>query len=662
MLARLRSRTHIGHPTRLRGYWEFPSSIELVGTGDLDISGWALGDGPALPTVTLFRNGLPIGRQTASIHRADLDEAIADGDVGGGWHFMLRSSPSGMRDRIDVIVSTDRTSLHLGTRVLIGQPLDQEIRGAIDSPRDGQVVYAGSALPVFGWMLFGERPADTVEVCLGDRDPIRVRRAIPRADVFTALGASDPSAIAAGFGELIPISPELAGQDIPLYVKAAGQDGAMWFASDVTIRVEQRSVSGAVLGAPLEHPPRRRLAQSGSSALRVCIFTHSLALGGGQLYLHELVTRLARDHPVDMLVVSPVDGPLRADLEAVGVAVHITHHYPVSEVYYQGRVNELALIIEAFNADVVLVNTLGVFPAVEAALQLHLPVFWAVHESFDLDVFAVLNWGESGLHPAIRQRWINCLSEAEVIFESHATRVLFEQMVPQMHSRNLRYGIDLIAVKRYCEQHDRNKLRKELEIGQGSRVLLCMGIFEERKSQLALVVAFEKLATIFPQAVLVLVGNHDSPYARSVTEAAGRLRMADRLRILPVVPDTYNWYRTADILVSCSDVESLPRSVLEAQAFGVPVLAADVFGLSEVVRDGQNGWLFPPRDGGSLIAALRRVFAVSDDELSAMKEQCLIEATKYDAGRFAAEYFSLLASACSWLREDDLPRFRSSSA
>ena len=67
-------------------------------------------------------------------------------------------------------------------------------------------------------------------------------------------------------------------------------------------------------------------------------------------------------------------------------------------------------------------------------------------------------------------------------------------------------------------------------------------------------------------------------------------------RVVPVVKDTYQWYAVADLFVLPSDLESLPRSVLEAMAFGVPVAAARAFGLPELIDDGRTGYLCEPRD------------------------------------------------------------------
>jgi glycogen(starch) synthase len=54
---------------------------------------------------------------------------------------------------------------------------------------------------------------------------------------------------------------------------------------------------------------------------------------------------------------------------------------------------------------------------------------------------------------------------------------------------------------------------------------------------------------------------------------------------------------------------------LEALAVGCPVIATAVGGVPEVVRDGENGLLVPPRDPAALAAAIARFFG--DPELRA---------------------------------------------
>jgi glycosyltransferase involved in cell wall biosynthesis len=64
---------------------------------------------------------------------------------------------------------------------------------------------------------------------------------------------------------------------------------------------------------------------------------------------------------------------------------------------------------------------------------------------------------------------------------------------------------------------------------------------------------------------------------------------------------------TADVFVLPSYREGLPRSLIEAAACGLPLVATDVPGCREVVTDGIDGLLVPPRDARALAEAIWRL-------------------------------------------------------
>jgi glycogen(starch) synthase len=72
-------------------------------------------------------------------------------------------------------------------------------------------------------------------------------------------------------------------------------------------------------------------------------------------------------------------------------------------------------------------------------------------------------------------------------------------------------------------------------------------------------------------------------------------------------------FAAADVAVLSSSWENFPHTVVEALAVGAPVLSTAVGGVPEIVRDGENGLLVPPRDREALAAALRRI--TGDGEL-----------------------------------------------
>ena len=376
--------------------------------------------------------------------------------------------------------------------------------------------------------------------------------------------------------------------------------------------------------------------------LRICVFTHSLQLGGGELYLDELLRRLTKDHDLDITVVTPMTGPLAAGIREMGIDLHVTRQYAVHPDYYEGAVSELQALLNEIQPDVVLANTLGVFPAVDAALRQGREVAWAIHESFEIEDFIYLNWGSRQLHDDIEERMRAALAGAHTVFEAELTLDLYLRQIPELKGRHIHYGIDVGVIEQYQRTHDRAELRRAAGIDEDETIVLCMGVFQERKAQLALVLAFSAVASRFPRARLVLVGEHPTAYAAAVRETVRLLDLADRVEIVPIQPDTYSWYAMADLLVNASDVESLPRSILEAKAFGLPTLATDVFGLPEIISDGVNGWLCRAHSGNALVAGLHRALSTPPELIGAMRDNCRAEATSVDGAGYAEAYHQLL--------------------
>jgi glycosyltransferase involved in cell wall biosynthesis len=74
----------------------------------------------------------------------------------------------------------------------------------------------------------------------------------------------------------------------------------------------------------------------------------------------------------------------------------------------------------------------------------------------------------------------------------------------------------------------------------------------------------------------------------------------------------------SDILVLPSWREGVPRSVIEAMAAGIPVIATDIRGCRELITPGVNGWLVPAGRPTALAAAVREAVNLPADRLGAM--------------------------------------------
>ena len=153
---------------------------------------------------------------------------------------------------------------------------------------------------------------------------------------------------------------------------------------------------------------------------------------------------------------------------------------------------------------------------------------------------------------------------------------------------------------------DRDELRRRL--GLDGVALAFAGRLTAQKSLPLLLEAVGRAEGV----TLAIAG--EGPERGAVEAGVRRLGLEDRVRLLgPLSRDSVlELFHAADGTVLSSGWENFPHSVVESLAVGTPVLATDVGGVAEVVRDGENGLLVPPGDPAALAAAIDR-FAGDED-------------------------------------------------
>jgi glycosyltransferase involved in cell wall biosynthesis len=95
-----------------------------------------------------------------------------------------------------------------------------------------------------------------------------------------------------------------------------------------------------------------------------------------------------------------------------------------------------------------------------------------------------------------------------------------------------------------------------------------------------------------------------------ILHSARALGLEDRVRLRGHVEpgEVVATLQRSDALLHASLSEGLPNVVLEAMACGLPVVATDVGGTREAVRDGVDGFVVPSRDPRAAAAALRTLW------------------------------------------------------
>ena len=174
----------------------------------------------------------------------------------------------------------------------------------------------------------------------------------------------------------------------------------------------------------------------------------------------------------------------------------------------------------------------------------------------------------------------------------------------------LRIGLDRTAIAA-AEQSDRQALARELDIRPGRINAIMLGQVYRPKGQHYVLEGLQEVVREFPSFMLYIAGDHVldqyRPYREELERIVARDGLERHVRFIGWRTDALPILSLMDIMVHPSLNEGFGRAVLEAMAMGRAVVASSVGGLREAIRDGENGFLVPPRDTAALIDRILRL-------------------------------------------------------
>ncbi len=188
--------------------------------------------------------------------------------------------------------------------------------------------------------------------------------------------------------------------------------------------------------------------------------------------------------------------------------------------------------------------------------------------------------------------------------------ILREHLLPPERLEYLGNGVNLqkFDPARFTAD-ERIKVRRELGIPDDAFVVGIVARMVIEKGFRELFEAFAEFRRTAPDACLLHVGFVDTSRRDEVTPAeAEQYGIGDSCRFLGQRDDVPRLMTAMDVFCLPSYREGYPRSVMEANAMGVPVIATNIRGCREAVMDGLNGLLVPPGQVEPLVAALLRLY------------------------------------------------------
>jgi len=208
-------------------------------------------------------------------------------------------------------------------------------------------------------------------------------------------------------------------------------------------------------------------------------------------------------------------------------------------------------------------------------------------------------------------------------------------------------GIDLTALeRRRPDPSALDKLRQELGL-TGRRVVIMLSRLVAQKGIREYLAAAAAVRARRDDVVFLLAGASTKGERGSIDAEEVRRLAGNHARYLGQRDDVPALLAVSDLFVLPSYYrEGVPRVLLEAGGVGLPLIAADVPGSRDVVRDGVNGLLVPPRDITALASAMVKLIDAPElrAEMGArararVKEEFTLERV---AGEYSAIYQAIL--------------------
>lgn len=168
-------------------------------------------------------------------------------------------------------------------------------------------------------------------------------------------------------------------------------------------------------------------------------------------------------------------------------------------------------------------------------------------------------------------------------------------------------AVDIEAISAASDVSKKHETLRKYHIG-GEKIIGCVARLRVEKGQKTLIRAFSEVVKAITDVKLLMIG--DGPDKLELTLLAEELSVNEKIIWLgrQDQSDVYKLYGAMNVVVVPSLFEGFGLAAAEAMSAGVPVISSNIDGLTEVVRDGETGMLFPVGNSQALAASLIELF------------------------------------------------------
>ena len=262
---------------------------------------------------------------------------------------------------------------------------------------------------------------------------------------------------------------------------------------------------------------------------------------------------------------------------------------------------------------------------------------WITRVPLRIHTFTGLVWPTaSGISKKILMftDWLTCTCATHIIPEGQGVKNDLQSHITKKPMKVLGYGnVRGVDMERFSERKEITELASHIR-DKEAFTFLFVGRIVGDKGINELVEAFVRLNQEHRNTRLVLTGNYERNLDPIRHDTQEFIDCHDA--IITTGPksgdDLVAQYAACDCFVFPSYREGFPNTVLEAGAMGLPCIVTDINGSREIIENGNNGIIIPPRDAESLYLAMKSIYENSSlRETLAGNARPMIE-SRFDKG------------------------------
>ena len=162
-----------------------------------------------------------------------------------------------------------------------------------------------------------------------------------------------------------------------------------------------------------------------------------------------------------------------------------------------------------------------------------------------------------------------------------------------------------------------------------------VGRFQEQKNHICIIESARELINY--NVKFLLIG--DGELKETIEKKAQEYHIDDKIEFVGQTTDVNSYLKESDIFILPSKWEGLPISIIEAMAVGLPIIASDVGGVSDLIQSNQNGLLIKPQSN-QLIEAIKKLLG-NDSIRKKYGENAKRTSLLFSVEKMAMRYLSL---------------------